>query len=359
MAIEYLKEVVNCIGVNHLEPLSGEAMLLASLSNLKCALENDALEKSVALAFLIGAHDRIVDFLEERNLKEVPDLTISTVNNLFVEEFQFTRNKFGFLNRKHALLSPKSDDLHCNVVSYQPFSILKYWVDNSTDEGSTIKARLEAPSPSKIDVIRIINFIREEKNCLPDAAVGAPNRPLWLTLKRGRVAEIVDGLNEGALLESLSDISTEFRDSLGLWKNDSEHAIIVVSNFSIGEATKKTREKFAAPTVLDSGGYERFRHWPPTKKISVLDPEYGRTYELNPKDRSEKFPNNGVPEIITNQIPLDRIEVIEYVGRSGPVPRGKDARSAHISFANEVTNGTNLSEVIDSLVDLIGVTNAT
>jgi hypothetical protein len=196
-----------------------------------------------------------------------------------------------------------------------------------------------------------------------DSAVGRPKSVVWLTPKSGMVGALVAAAERAfagshtAALRSLT-AAVEVQNRVGLWNaHVSRHGIAVVFKRTYDEFVEDGKTHAKAPTIFDSGGYPRFRHWP-TPDGTEQDPMgRGRTYELDPVMRKRDHPA-GVPEIVAPPRPLDEVESLVYLGRFGRPPGKGDKmaeRQAHAEFARAVAGEKSLATIVHEIAERLDV----
>ena len=150
----------------------------------------------------------------------------------------------------------------------------------------------------------------ENGGCLPDAAIGAPDRPLWLAPYTGRFETVCEDAK-------LSNLSTFERaqvvrwiiGNLGLYDYDPKDEVLAFITTrrirDLGFDHPHTNHRIATPSgpsAIEARRHGRFRWWPRAEGQDG----FGRTYALDADERAKliAFRDYGLPEVVRPRLPL-------------------------------------------------------
>lgn len=207
--------------------------------------------------------------------------------------------------------------------TFQTHFSLEYWFDKKLVPYINYAPRLNPTHTARI----VLAFDRKH-GFIAGATVGRPGGVLWVTSDI-RASECRHG---GA---------SYLRDALGLHdRRAGEFAWLV----QLGDDMKSIAP-LRAPTVFDAVGYPRFRPWPPASV--TIDPDAGRTYELDPVERARSSASYGRREMVRTARDFIHCTSLVPLGQIGS--DADDSPESFEAYADAVEAGSTVVELCAEL----------
>lgn len=241
-------------------------------------------------------------------------------------------------------------DADKKALSLQPSWAFEFWLDTAFEEAAKVE-------PSYAEVVGFCEAFLAPENRNPSAAIGRPNDVVWLTPNAGNAASaLAQAMQLPPQDRERQLAASRLRDMLGLAvRSPREQAVVAHSRATIDEMARDPIARLSAPTVMDSRGYARYRHWPDDP---LLEDGYGRTYDLDRSQHTVSGQVPGVREVVRRSMPLSEVRRFDYAGKIGPNPYedGKPrSLAAEREFALNLSKGHDIFSFIDQLQRVLPV----
>ena len=160
---------------------------------------------------------------------------------------------------------------------------------------------------------------------IPNAMIGAPDKPLWLTPYIDDIEEFCEEANYDLLPpRRRATILRWIVGNLGLADCDPKDEILAfvtakqVANLTFEHPNTRAKGlKPAGSTAIEARRHPRFRWWPPESNPDGQ----GRTYALDADERTLGGPigNYGLPELLCPRLAADAFAACIYIGTVGSI----------------------------------------
>jgi hypothetical protein len=229
---------------------------------------------------------------------------------------------YAFLD-KRPMPGPWSDQ---KPLTLQSCDCIQYWF-----RGAGVHVT-EKPSSDEVD--EAIDFFRTSRAKIPSAnRVGRPGGAIWFT-----PVTSIDELS--------GPTPDRIRDELGVVISEPRrHGIVVTLAHRVDDIKDDVADgRLRAPTIFDSRGHPRFRHWPTASDDRERDA--GRTYDLGAGAGRAK--SDGRPELIHAPRPVN--ECIDMRNLGVFVNFQVFSEQDHIQFANDIVGSRGVRELVDDVI---------
>lgn len=328
------------------------ALVRAFFANLVIGLSEGHILQRSAEHVMDVLYNSVLDYLEingdpTRPANDFSEVHVDMLEVMLIGLMQQDLDSSHFSTRG----GPITANGDAQAITLQPHWAFKFWLKGLDG----IDNRDVTPD----EVIGYCEDFLTGRERFEDAAIGKRHNVVWMTPYVDEVRTLVeDSLSLPADIRQGQAYARRLREMLGLIDRlPGEQAVLIWTRKNLDQMSRERRVKLSAPTILDSRGYRRFRHWPNGRDPTVVSNGYGRTYELERAVRVVASPNHGAPELVRRQLLPPEVSRFEYVGKiQGMVGEGQtdfDIEAAW-DYADEISHGMRTAELLDALEGLFG-----